>query len=90
MGWATERPLDLDLHVVSVKKDDHTTVCRTYWEGATYFNPGKCLNGDMNGRTGCCPDAGLELDTDNRGGGLNGSETVTLGPKSINKGAILS
>ena len=87
MSWGTTPPTDLDLHVVSVKRDDPTDLCLTYWRGATGKVEGKCMNGPK--KTGCCPEAKLELDVDNTQGHTKGSETVTLGQKTINKGAIL-
>ena len=71
MTWETEYPRDLDLHVFSVQRSNQSNFCRTYWGNLPPHNAINCTE--------------INLDLDNREGGINGSETITLLNNSVNK-----
>ena len=72
MTWQTEYPRDLDLHVLSVERSNQSNICLTFW-------------GTINPLVNSPNCTEISLDLDNREGGLNGSETITLLNNTVNK-----
>ena len=71
MTWETEYPRDLDLFVLSVERSNQSNICMTFWGNLPPYNSINCTE--------------ISLDLDNRQGGLNGSETITLLNNTVNK-----